>query len=131
MQTSMALNALEGRIAGLEEEDITALKYEVADLTNSVAETNTKIDDIDEMMNEVVIVSGEEAAGDEKCVKVCAGTTGREATDWTDYGSHGVYEDVDISNCGFIKIPTVTAAIEGKANQWRATGTSSIYNTSP
>jgi len=101
-------------------------------LKTSIAQTNDKIEAIDTLGDvEVMIVSGEQAAGDEKCVKVCAGSTGRKTTDWVDYHSDGLYYDVDISDCNFIRIPTVTTSVEGNGNHWKFTGTSSIYNTSP
>jgi len=123
-----SLDSLERKFLRLEQERISALDDEVTDLTTSLSLTIAKIDD---MMDEVLIVSGEQPAGDEKCMKVCAGSTGRSTTDWTNYGGDGIYYDVDISDCGFKTIPTVTTAIEGSSSHWVSLGTSSIYNTSP
>lgn len=81
--------------------------------------TNPKIDDT----RDVLIVSGEQAAVNEKCMKVCAGSTGWTTTDWTNYSSQDVYYDVDISDCGFKTIPTVTTAVEGSSSHWRSLGT--------
>lgn len=55
--------------------------------------------------------------------------TGRQTTSWIDYSSYttGVYKDVDISKCGFTKIPTITTAIEGSGNHKEITGTSAVY----
>jgi len=109
-------------------ERISVIDKKIADLTTSLALTNAKIDDT---RDEVLIVSGEQAAGNEKCMKVCAGSTGRSTTDWINTSSYGLYYDVDISDCGFKTVPTVTTAVEGTSTHWRTTGTSSIYNTSP
>jgi len=103
---------------------------EVSDLTTLIAETSAKVDDMEvgSKEGEVMIISGEQPAGDENCMKVCAGSTGRVTTDWTSVDSERIYEDVDISDCGFTTIPTVTTAIEGTGYHWQATGTSSIYS---
>jgi len=123
-----SLDSLERKFLRLEQERISALDDEVTDLTTSLSLTIAKIDD---MMDEVLIVSGEQPAGDEKCMKVCAGSTGRSTTDWRNNEGSGIYYDVDISDCGFKTIPTVTTAIEGSSSHWVSLGTSSIYNTSP
>jgi len=128
-QTEKSLDSLEQKLIHLEQERISGIDERVTDLTTSLAVTNAKIDDA---KDEVLIVSGEQAAGNEKCIKVCAGSTGRTTTDWVNYGgADGVYYDVDISDCGFQRIPTVTTAVEGSGSHWRSLGTSSIYNTSP
>jgi len=107
------------------------IEKEVAALTTSVAQTNEKIEDLLEMgQGEVMIVSGEQGPGNEKCMKVCAGSTGRGTTDWNDAGTDAVYYDVDISDCKFITVPTVTSAIEGTGAHWKSLGTASIYDTS-
>jgi len=123
-----SLDSLEQKFSHLEQERLSVMDEEVADLTTSLALTNSKIDDV---RDEVMIVSGEQAAGDENCMKVCAGSTGRTTTDWVDYSSAGIYYDVDISDCGFKTVPTVTTAVEGSSSHWTSLGTSSIYNTSP
>jgi len=127
-QTKNALSSLEQKFDLLEKERLTVIDEEVADLASALALTNGKIE---ETRDEVLIVSGEQAAGDEKCMKVCAGSTGRTTTDWTNYSSDGIYYDVDISDCGFQSVPTVTTAVEGSSSHWVSLGTSSIYNTSP
>lgn len=123
-----SIDSLEQKFSHLEQERLSVIDQEVADLTTSLALTNSKIDDVS---NEVMIVSGEQAAGDEDCMKVCAGSTGRTTTDWVNYSSDGIYYDVDISDCGFKTVPTVTTAVEGTSTHWVSLGTSSIYNTSP
>jgi len=127
-QTKTSLDALEQKFLHLEQERFSVMEKDISDLTTSLALTNAKIDDT---RDEVLIVSGEQAAGNAKCMKVCAGSTGRTTTDWTNYSSNGIYYDVDISDCGFKTVPTVTTAIEGSGWQWVSSGTSSIYNTSP
>jgi len=126
--TKKALVSLEQKFNHLEQERLSVIDERVTDLTTSLAVTNAKIDDA---MDEVLIVSGEQAAGNEKCMKVCAGSTGRTTTDWVNYYGEGIYYDVDISDCGFQTIPTVTTSVEGSSNHWSSLGTSSIYNTSP
>lgn len=76
----------------------------------------------------VLIVSGEEALRDASCATVCAGTTVRGSTDWTDYSSNGIYTKVDISKCGFVTVPTVTTSLEGATSHWATTGSSEIYS---
>jgi len=129
-QTKKSLDSLEQKILHLEQEQekLSVLDEKVDTLSVSLSVANAKIDDT---RDEVMIVSGEQAPGREDCIKVCAGSTGRTTTDWTDYSSNGVYYDVDISDCGFKTIPTVTTAVEGAGNHWNTMGTSSIYNTSP
>jgi len=129
VQIKQAFDSLEQDVLNLEQERISVINEKIADLTTSLALTNAKIDN--NPRDEVLIVSGEQAAGNEKCMKVCAGSTGRTTTDWTNYGSTGVYYDVDISDCGFKTVPTVTTALEGSSHHWLSIGTSSIYNTSP
>ena len=75
------------------------------------------------------MLNGEEANGDPKCAKVCSGTTGRKTTDWIDFSdTTGIYEQVDIRGCGFVKIPTITTSIEGYSYHWQVTGTSAVYS---
>lgn len=125
-----SLKLLEQRMDKLEVEDVPAIKDDVSFLKNSYAQMNGKIEAIEETTGarEVMIVSEEESAGEESCVRVCAGTTGRD-TDWYD-GSNSVYYDVDISGCDFRTIPTVTTSIEGTGQHYRTTGTASIYHAS-
>ncbi|XP_063687594.1 uncharacterized protein LOC134820877 isoform X2 [Bolinopsis microptera] len=78
--------------------------------------------------NDVMVVSGEENLREERCAKVCAGTSVRGATNWVDYSSNGIYADVDISKCGFVTIPTVTSSLEGTTSHWTTTGSSEIYS---
>ena len=142
-QTQDSIRSLEKRIGDQDierkssvkslEQEIVDLRAEtdeaVANLTSALAVAGGKIEDAEELKKGgVMIVSGEQPAGDETCVKVCAGSTGRSTTTWTDYFTNGVYEDVDISDCGFTTIPTVTTSIEGSSHHWTVKGSSSIYS---
>jgi len=128
-QTKKSLDSLEQKILHLEQEQekLSVLDEQVDTLSVSLSVANVRIDN----SREVMIVSGEQAPGYKECMKVCAGSTGRTTTDWTNYSSDGIFYDVDISDCGFKTIPTVTTAVEGAAGHWVSLGTSSIYNTSP
>jgi len=110
------------------EKDVRHVKTEVGDLKTSVVKVNAKVDN---MRKDVAVVGAEGSHGQAKCAKVCAGTTGRGSSNWVTYGSNGIYMDVSISRCGFIKVPTVTTSIEGKYWHWTATGTSSVYSVQP
>jgi hypothetical protein len=77
---------------------------------------------------QVQIVNGEEENSDRKCAKVCSGTTGRNSTKFVAYNDH-TYVDVDMSECGFKKIPSVVTSVEGKSKHWRVGGASSVYGT--
>ena len=115
----------------------TSVEQEIADLKTSIEEEKADLKrSAEEYManlkaspREVMIVSGEEEAGEARCARVCAGTTGRGTTTWPDVTSHGVKLSVDISKCGFVKVPTVTTSVEGKSAQWRATGLAAVYTT--
>ena len=111
---------------------VTTLTQKVADLTLSFTEREKTVDQ--EIANlaatrEVLIVSGEEQSSEARCARVCAGTTGRGTTTWNDVSSNGVKLSVDISKCGFAKVPTVTTSVEGRTSQWRATGLAAVYST--
>jgi len=154
LETTQSVKELEQKMVKLEEKEVSAIKHDITALTSSVAKTaeevsavnddvdtlttsikktNAKIDVVEGKMGkgEVMIVSGEEAAGDENCIKVCAGTTGRDSTDWTYRDAHNINYVVDISDCNFVTIPTVTTSVEGRSWHYVTTGTASIYNTSP
>ena len=78
--------------------------------------------------SKVQIVNGEEANSAQSCAKVCSGSTGRGKTDFKAYGANA-YVDVDMSPCGFAKIPAVVISVEGTSKHWNALGTSSVYST--
>jgi len=129
-ETQEYVRWLEQDIVDLKADTLSVIDEEVADLTTLIAGTSARIDDMEVESNEreIKIISGEQPAGDETCTKVCAGSTGRSTTDWKYHSSSGIYEVVDISDCGFTTIPTITTSIEGNTyNHYTARGTSSIY----
>ena len=82
-----------------------------------------------ESCTDLEIVSSEEAAGDEKCARICSGTTGRTSTDWVYFNENpGFYTDVDMEACGFVKIPTITTSLGGDGYHWRAIGSNAIFS---
>ena len=42
-----------------------------------------------------------------------------------------MYVEVDMTKCGFAKIPNVVISVEGSSHHWMALGTSSVYNVTP
>jgi len=112
------------------EEEMADLKTSVdSEMTNLKTTVEEDMADLKATPREVMIVSGEEEAGEARCARVCAGTTGRGTTTWRDYSSTGVELSVDISDCGFVKVPTVTTTVEGNSNHWKATGQAAVYAT--
>ena len=57
--------------------------------------------------------------------------SGRHSTTTAHHTSQSFYIDVDISGCGFVKIPTVTTSLEGTGGHWVASGTASPYSVTP
>jgi len=101
-------------------EDVGDIKMEIANYKASFIDITAKID---EVTTEVAVVSTEGKGGQEKCLKICAGTTGRGKTNWKNHCCYKwVHTGVDITSCGFTKIPTITASIEGYHKQWQTTG---------
>jgi len=125
-----SIRLLEQDIVDVKAVTLSAIGEEVSKLTTSLSVTSAKIENLEAASKEaeVMIISGEQPAGSEKCIKVCAGSTGRTTTDWTQHSNGIIYEHVDISDCGFKTIPTVTTSIEGKSSHYIALGTSSIYS---
>jgi len=96
---------------------------------NQLKTSNVKISQkVDKVKTQVAVVSVEQTGGNGNCVKVCAGTTGRNKSNWRYYSASGIYMDVNIGYCGFVRTPTITTTIEGTSSHWVATGTSSIYS---
>ena len=95
-------------------EDLEKVKVEIGTLKNDFS---------------VTILNGEDENGDPSCAKVCSGTTGRTTSDWVDANyKTGINLNVDISGCGFVKVPTITTSIEGTSAHWEITGTSAVYS---
>ena len=109
---------------------IAALEIAVARQAEQIAELTEKLANRgNSKKTEVSIVSGEEGLGDSSCAKVCAGTTRRFFTQWEDYSSDGISTTVDMSDCGFVKTPTIITDLEGFGWQWKTT--SAIYSATP
>jgi len=106
--------------------DIRNIRTEIKNLKASNFKINAKVDKM--LKKEVAVVTGEEKGGNQKCAKVCAGTTGRKTSSWKNYPSQGIYMNVDIRRCGFVKVPTITTSLEGSSSHWTALGTSSVYS---
>lgn len=104
---------------GVIETELTALRES---LEKQLEAVRSEVQDIG---SEVMILNGEESNGG--CAKVCSGTTGRRTSDWSGGSSH-VTLTVDMSGCGFVRVPTITTAIEGESYHWKLTGTSSVYS---
>ena len=115
------------------EQRLTEFDQEMANNTAGFKERKATVDqqiaDLKIATREVMIVSGEEELSAARCARVCAGTTGRDSTTWSDRGSTAVTLTVDISKCGFVKVPTVTTSIEGTGYHWKATGLAAVYST--
>jgi len=104
---------------------VAVVSVDQTKLKTSIVEINRKVDKVN---RKVAVVSVEQTGGNGNCVKVCAGTTGRGKSNWNYYARNGIYMDVNIGSCGFVRTPTITTSIEGGSNHWTATGTSSIYS---
>lgn len=136
---NLKYNSALGKIAG-QQEVVSALGERIQDLEahdQEQEEVNQELErkdkelkaELGSLNSPVTILTAEESNGLPNCAKVCSGTTGRQSTSWVDYSTNGVYVDVDISGCGFVKIPTLTTSIEGHSSHWRVTGSSSVYDT--
>ncbi|WP_279636134.1 M57 family metalloprotease [Corallococcus terminator] len=62
---------------------------------------------------------------------LCTGQTSQGATDWQQYGTAGIYLDVDTAGCGFSTTPLFFTSIGGVSGQWESSGATAIYNPSP
>jgi len=58
----------------------------------------------------------------------CSGVTPTGSTKWINYGSNGVYVDVDTSACGFTATPAYVTSLGGSSSQWTSTGSSETYS---
>ena len=54
--------------------------------------------------------------------------SGRTTSNWRQINYRSIIITVEMNDCGFINIPTVTNSIEGTAEHEQITGTSSIYH---
>ena len=62
-------------------------------------------------------------------IKISSGQT--STNDWVDYGSGGIYIDVDTSAANFTTTPHYLVALHGNGYQWRVSGINAIYNETP
>ena len=60
-------------------------------------------------------------------MKICSGKTIEGDTAWIQYGSSGIYVDVDTSSCGFDATPIYLVNMHGNSSNWATTGGSSAY----
>ncbi|WP_257448301.1 GON domain-containing protein [Archangium lipolyticum] len=58
---------------------------------------------------------------------LCTGQTAPGATSWQQYGSDGLYLDVDTTACGYSAAPLYFTSLGGLDNHWKTTGATSIY----
>lgn len=68
-----------------------------------------------------------ETPQEDNLINVGFGRTSVESTDWMNYGSKGVYVDVDTTSAGFINTPLYFTSIGGNSSHWTVTGGSAIY----
>ena len=47
---------------------------------------------------------------------------------WVQYGTDGIYRDIDLSGCGFTSAPIISSSLAGSANLWTARGGSVLYS---
>ena len=119
-------------VIDLKNRDLAKMTQRMDELTISFKNSSTEVeqmkDEVEDLkkQREVHVVSGEEGVGEKTCAKVCAGSTGRTTTNWINFSAHGVYADVDISECGFVQTPTITSALEGIFH-WLSTGPATTY----
>jgi len=111
------------------EKDLGSIKTAIEKLKISDVGIEAKVDKVN---TQVAVVSAEETLSDKNCVKVCAGTTGRRQSSWNYYYSGRVYLRIDISSCGYVKVPTITASLEGTYNRdaVNVLGSSSVWHAS-
>jgi secreted trypsin-like serine protease len=58
----------------------------------------------------------------------CSGRTIPGSTDWQQFGTDGVYVNIDTSACGLTSAPLYFSTIGGDGGHWTARGASSIYD---
>ncbi len=60
----------------------------------------------------------------------CAGQTEPGKTKWVQYGSAGIYTNVDTTQCGLDQVPVYSTSLGGSGH-WRARGETSVYFPTP
>ena len=61
-------------------------------------------------------------------IKIASGKTQAGYTNWQQYGTDGIFVDIDTSAAGFSKTPNYVASLHGLGFLWETTGGSEIYN---
>ncbi|XP_063677368.1 uncharacterized protein LOC134813493 [Bolinopsis microptera] len=79
---------------------------------------------------DIKVAAPYEEGGDEPCLRLCTGTTGKGSTPWKYYSTDGIYVKVDMTNCDFKPglTPIVTSVLAGESHLWVTTGGSEIYS---
>jgi hypothetical protein len=73
-----------------------------------------------------IIWIGSGSAAQKPATHLCSGKTEIGSTSWREFGSDGLYVDVDTSKCGFSIPPNYISSLGGKSH-WTTTGSSEIY----
>ncbi|WP_241759419.1 S8 family peptidase [Pyxidicoccus parkwayensis] len=58
----------------------------------------------------------------------CKGQTTQGATNWQQYGTDGIYLDVNTSGCGFTSTPLYFTSLGGTSSHWQSIGATAIYS---
>lgn len=61
----------------------------------------------------------------------CTGRTAPGATNWQQYGSTGLYVDVNTAGCGYPNMPLYFTSLGGNTSHWMTTGATAIYTPTP
>lgn len=62
-----------------------------------------------------------------RCWNSCSGRSTPDAG-WKQYGSSGIYTDIDTSSCDASANPIVLTSLGGNREQWSSMGVTSIYS---
>ncbi|XP_063679312.1 myb-like protein D [Bolinopsis microptera] len=113
--------------------ELIALETKVMRTEATIRDSNSAIRrDMNNKPSPVIILSSEETKpeGNPKCARVCAGTS-RPRTEaetvWVRVSSHKIKLIVDISLCGFFKVPTITTSIGGKKSHGYELGVGTAF----
>merc|ERR1712176_1642915 len=137
LENEAAMNSTEQKFQVMKfenEEVMNSTKVELKNKTDALAgnlvvaeeKLVNEIEGLKLRAKDVLIVSSEEELREPGCARVCAGTTKRGNTAWNDWS--GVWTDVDISQCGFVTIPTITTSMEARSNHYDSSGVTNIYS---
>jgi len=122
--------AKNGRNSRVAQESESHLVQKLAAQDKQLSELSAEVTAMKKLQQrQLKIVNGEVPNSNAECACVCSGTTRRTSTHWIYYSPAGIYADVDITGCGFTKIPAITTSLEGSSSHWTTRGTSSVYST--